>query len=137
MWQKKLKLNFLNNYKNMKKSDLKTGMIIKTRDGRRGIVLLNTPEGDVIGSDGRISRNRTFQPLYAFNEDLQRNDDDSVELGNSDFDIVKVWGYSTNREAVSFEVDRELLWDESAITLTKEEAEEKLSILMDNTVKIK
>jgi hypothetical protein len=62
----------------MKKQDLKTGDFVLTRNGDRGIVLLNTKDGDLIkyffGRDA----------MYCFNEDLTNKND-------NEFDIVEVW----------------------------------------------
>ena len=67
----------------MKKSDLKTGMWIETRDGLKWIVLFGTDDGDVVvHADGRGG----FNYLELYNEELL-----SVSRDSSEFDIVKIF----------------------------------------------
>jgi hypothetical protein len=89
----------------MKKSDLKSGMLVMTRNNERGIVMLNTPQGDcVVGSDGLLGQ--TWFPLNSLDENLLYPASDS-----GDADIIEVWSYSNNSQAASMEKkDRKLLW---------------------------
>lgn len=72
----------------MKKSELKTGMVIETRAGQFGMVLRGVPnepdaETDlVVAEHGAI--NRTWGPLSSWNDDL-------TGIGASTNDIVRVY----------------------------------------------
>ncbi len=48
----------------MKKSDLKTGMIVVTADGEKSQVLLGTKNGDILSG-------QTWCPLNVYNENLE------------------------------------------------------------------
>lgn len=66
----------------MKKSDLKTGMIVETRGRRRYIVLLET---GLPGRENNILCNKDgWNPLSSYDEDMKN----SIDRG---FDIVRVW----------------------------------------------
>lgn len=69
----------------MKKSDLKTGMVVELRNGKKGMVLLDTKDGDIISGEyyGRL--------LSYFREDL--TSDISI-----DYDIIKIY----QPEAISY-----------------------------------
>jgi hypothetical protein len=90
----------------MKKSELKSGMLITLRNGKKGIILLNTPQGDVVASNGDEDDN-TWCPLDSFSDDLKH-------FGTSDdnsHDIVQVWSYPNNQNGVSFTPeDRTIIW---------------------------
>jgi hypothetical protein len=91
----------------MKKSELKSGMLVILAKGDRAIVMKDTPNGDVLTS-GVLPNNEeitaTWCPLNKFNDDLTYINDD-------DCDIVEVYGYSTNMNATSLSTrDRTLLW---------------------------
>lgn len=61
----------------MKKSDLKTGMVVELRNGAKYMVLLNTPFGDV------LVRNRWWVTLDNFNFNL-------LHCAH-DFDILRIY----------------------------------------------
>lgn len=94
----------------MKKSELKSGYVIETRSGKRGIVMLGTPNGDAIVSNLESTDvETTWFPLRSVNEDLTDEHDDSG------YDIVKVWGYSSNMMAASHKISsRDLIFDKSS-----------------------
>ena len=60
----------------MKKSDLKTGMWVVSKNGAKGIIMLDTNDGDIISGD------TLWCNLKSYNDDLRTY--------LSDFDIVKV-----------------------------------------------
>lgn len=100
----------------MKKSDLKTGMLVEAANGNLSLVMLGTPQGDVLVGDGKTF-SRSWCPLSAVNVDLTRS--------SSEDDIVRVYSFSNNRDGASFNQkceDRELLWERkvSKMTLTSE-----------------
>ena len=73
----------------MKLSDLKTGMIVETRDGETGLIV----KDNCYGEDAVIFSNDSWTPLIGFNKDLSWS---SVSFfPDSDFykslDIVKVF----------------------------------------------
>lgn len=89
----------------MKKSELKSGMLIKRMDGKFGIVMLNTPQGDSIvcgmTDDASIE---TWFPMECLAEDLSKHREDC-------YDISEVWGYSSNSEAFRLITQgRNLIW---------------------------
>jgi hypothetical protein len=107
----------------MKKSDLKSGMIIERKDGEKGIVLLNTSNGDIIGGAGG-GKNKTWCGLYNYREDLTYG-------GLEDTTIVKVYDADSNMNFGSFnEYDLKLIWTRPVepIELTMEQIADKFNI---------
>lgn len=107
----------------MKKSELKTGYVVEDRRGHRGIVMLNTPGGDIVGGrsleDLMSKINSTWYPLDSMKEDLKSKGCDSR------YDIVKVYGISCNSEAISLSRVGDLLWKRKEIKqYTMKELEE-------------
>ena len=97
----------------MKKNDLKSGMLIESRRGKIGIVMLNTPEGDAIVGNGTKGENQTWKPLSEFTEDLKDKHD-------SIYDIVRVYGFLNNSEGASLRMDkRPILFNRDAIEAIK------------------
>ena len=91
----------------MKKSELKSGMLVVLAKGDRGIVMKDTPNGDVL-TTGVLPSNEevaaTWCPLNKFNDDLTYINDDEC-------DIVEVYGYSSNMMATYLSKNnRMLLW---------------------------
>ena len=108
----------------MKKKDLKTGMIVETRSGKLGMVLLDTAEGDIIGGGTHIADDtRTWMPLNSLNDDL------TYPL-RDDADIVKVYRPTLNNRYGSFDVNKTLLvWQrEETIELSFEEIAKRLGV---------
>lgn len=91
----------------MKKSELKTGMLVQTRKGEFGLVLLNTSMGDIIGGDGQ--EDKTWSRLNAYDDNLNYTAD-------NDFDIVKVYSLNHTKYGASFSLkDRHVLFDRQHI----------------------
>ena len=88
----------------MKKSKLKSGMLVVNRERNRAIVLIGTSNGDVIAGDD-VNTGRTWSPLTVFNDDL-------TYPGLLSSDIVEVWSFSCNKAGVSLSGydERTLLW---------------------------
>jgi len=108
----------------MKKSDLKTGMLIETRDGSLGLVMLNTETGDAIVSDGSSGY---WSPLYCYRKNLTFESSNPYKLLHES-DIVKVYGFRSNMMGAKISVDgRNLLWErEEVCEMTHEEICEAL-----------
>ena len=109
----------------MKKEDLKSGMIVETRKGKLGMVLLDTANGDIIGGGCHIGGDeRTWMPLDALNDDL-------TYPGCPESDIVKVYkpGCGNNIHG-SFDVNSmSLVWErKETIELSFEEIASRLGI---------
>lgn len=69
----------------MKKSDLRTGMIVELRNGKRYVVLLHTGLGD---EQENILRNKMgWEPLSKYDEDMYHKG----SLSTSGWDIVRIW----------------------------------------------
>jgi hypothetical protein len=92
----------------MEKSELKSGMLVILAKGDRGIVMKDTPNGDVL-TTGVLPENEqgvttTWCPLGKYDDDLTYINDDEC-------DIVEVYGYSSNMQATSLsKSNRTLLW---------------------------
>jgi hypothetical protein len=87
----------------MKKSDLRSGMIVVTRDGRKGIVLLGTANGNVIGGIGLGHGVSTWMPFDSLTEDLK-----SLKTAS---DITAVYVADSNMQYGSTDLDKlGLLW---------------------------
>jgi len=81
----------------MKKSDLRSGMVVVTRDGRKGIVLLGTANGNVIGGIGLGHSVSTWMPFDRLTEDLEAADitavyvaDSNMQYGSTDLDKLRL-----------------------------------------------
>ena len=110
----------------MKKSDLKTGMVVETARGEKYLVMLNP---DCEGRD-LISFDRGYMPLSKYENDL-------TYINEPEWDIVKVYTLGTsiyyilatnanhNRKLVY-----NLIWErkENPVEMTIEEIEKKLGI---------
>jgi len=101
----------------MKKSDLKTGMLVENRNGKIGLVMLQTSNGDVLVGGGNIpDSQQTWSPFRSLNEDL-------TYPGLPGSDIVKVYEFPSNSEGASFKKDRRnLIWErkDTIIELTSD-----------------
>ena len=122
----------------MKKSELRSGYLVETDKGRRGIVMLlegidspHTFEYAVVSDNGNDNE-RTWFPLKHVNEDLSSMFN-SENMGKR---IAKVWSRGYNRNMASFsEKGRDLLWEfKPGLLLTNEEASQKLSEIMGREV---
>lgn len=94
----------------MKKSDLKVGYVVKTRDGYLRMLV-------PIKFCGLVFMRKTCQVLMYkdYTEDLTDTD------GDAQYDIMEVWGFS---EANAFDVstdDRDLLWKREPKKMTVSE----------------
>lgn len=102
----------------MKKSDLKTGMLVVDTAGAFGIVMKDTEQGDAIV--GSWDRNNTEPSTSAFWTPLDSYDEDLKGLyGN----ITKVYGFLNNCDACLPKIKhRKLLWErkEYKLELTTE-----------------
>lgn len=108
----------------MKKEDLKSGMVVVTRDGNKGIVLLGTTNGDIIGGCGEY-HGATWKPLDALNDDLTSNYE-------GEYDIVKIYNTSGNKNFGTIDLDKlQLIWERPEpkfVELTMDQIAEKLGI---------
>lgn len=116
----------------MKKSDLKTGMLIEARNGTKYIVLKDVETKYYGVQDLLFACENGFMCSANYTEDLK------AKSGDKQFDIVKV--YSRAFEAEILKIDgegRELLWQrEETIEMTLEEACKKLRDTMGKPIKI-
>jgi hypothetical protein len=86
----------------MKKSDLKTGMWVETKEGKKAMVLLGTLNGDIISG-------QTWFPLSSLDEDLTFKKDPEAS-------IVKIYSSSWNMGYMNKEEpydmgNRTLIWE--------------------------
>ena len=112
----------------MKKSDLKTGMVVETRNGEKYLVMLNTDYKDM----ELINFKGGYLPLYYYNSELI-----FAEQPFREFDIVKAYLVEnsirwllSNKERMEFK----LIWErkEEVKEMTVKEIEKELGY----TVKI-
>ena len=99
----------------MEKKDLKSGMVVETRNGKLGLILLGSPNGDVIAGNGFDKG--SWMTLNAFNSDLTN----SVL---SECDIIKVYCGKYNK---TLGTKDECIWErvESVEVTLKEIADMK------------
>lgn len=101
----------------MKKSDLKSGMMVVNRIGDTGIVLRDFKDDkrDIIAADGKYST-RYWGPLDRFHEDLTHKTFKSS-------DIIKVYDFKDSVCGVSLNPSiRKLIWErEKDVEMTIEE----------------
>lgn len=90
--------------------DLKVGYLVELRDGS-GNMVMEATEGKVLIEE----YNGYYLELNAYNNNLNYD-------GNSDYDIIKVYGFSKYKsKALKFNTeDRELLWERKEILNGKE-----------------
>ena len=87
----------------MKKSELKTGMQVETRDGERYVVLLDTPSGDVIVKVG----GNNWDELNNYNKLMLFNNKEFLKS-----DIVKVYSNTFSNQYLIKKMDeRFLIWE--------------------------
>ncbi len=103
----------------MKKSDLRTGMQVEDRDGKRSVILLGTKHGDVRVEVGGSS----WGELSMLNENL-------THTVNKSLDVLKVYENSHPDQYLIKEFgDCHLIWEreeEEIPSLTMKEAIEKI-----------
>lgn len=109
----------------MKKSDLKTGMVVETRNNEHFLVMLNPDCED----RNLINFTGGFMPLCEYDDDLTATD------GDTEWDIVKVYQLGTS---IYYIIDNaamamsgsKVLWERPAETveMTIAEIEEKLGV---------
>lgn len=105
----------------MKKSDLKTGMVVETRNGEKYLVMLNTDYKDM----ELINFKGGYLSLYSYNSELI-----FTEQPFREFDIVKAYSVEnsirwllSNKECMEFK----LIWErEERKEMTLEEIEKEL-----------
>lgn len=124
----------------MKKSELKTGMVVEQRNGSRGLVLLGTQQkegryathgGDIIGGCGDYMN--CWSELDCYRDDLTHNKSTSCE----DFDIVRVYIPENNSKAGSVNPkDLQLLWERQEIALKLNDNYEAKVNLTSNTISV-
>ena len=102
----------------MTKQDLKTGMLVITRDGNQGLVFRGRTRPDAIVSDGNMS-GKVWIPLDSFYGNLQYRSKSSVNIKH-DSDIVKVYSDTDNVNAASISLHgRILLWERTESSKVK------------------
>jgi hypothetical protein len=116
---------------NMKKSDLKTGMLVKTRGGERLIVFLNSCGGE----DYLVDNTHAYLNLASYSDDL------IIFPKNVFFDIKTIYGFiDGNRRSsyFSFSIEkRKILWDrKEEYLVTMQQIADKFGINVEN-LKIK
>jgi hypothetical protein len=87
----------------MNKSNLRTGMVIEDYKGARGVVLLGTVNGDIIGGSQPISEDEhTWFPLSTIDENLEAEGKKR---------IYKIWDIPPNCYAGSVNKTGALLYE--------------------------
>ncbi len=87
---------------NMTRGELMTGMVVETRDGQRGLVLRDTPKGDIISGE-------VWMPIGAYTQNLLY---DGVYGDNDEADIMKVYLPKNNKDFQKLQITSDdLLWE--------------------------
>jgi hypothetical protein len=111
----------------MLKSELRSGMLIVKPNGNKGIVMLNTPNGDVIVGTG-VDDGETWFPMKELEEDLNNH------IEGSGYNVSQVYSYSSNKTAANMSIsNRSLLWSKSS---TKVQLGDYTGIIEDGVLKI-
>ena len=102
----------------MKKSDLKTGMLLKFSNGHIGVVYLNTIDGDVIGGDApnceqEIRDKIMFCTLGQLTDDLKYNSNGYKSKGMFPTQVVKIYinKYNSCSVGSTYIEWKKLIWD--------------------------
>lgn len=87
----------------MKRSELRSGMLIEFTDNSFGLVMLNTPTGDCIVGDGNDSK-RFWAPINeCFYEDLSPKENTIIK---------RIYSYSSNRSVATLSIEgRHIIWE--------------------------
>jgi hypothetical protein len=117
----------------MKKSDLRTGMMIETRNGKKALVMLGCDDGDNLVCVDMNDDSTTYCPLRFYNENLKIS-----AMNCTEDDIVKVYRSLPNCEMVSFkQTSKDLIWERKEfVEITMDQIAEKFGIPVEQ-LKIK
>lgn len=109
----------------MKKKDLRSGMVVETREGEKGLILLNSPQGDVIGGCG--STLNIWESLKNYNDYLKH------DLFSGE-DIMKIYTVEDNYNLGNLDIESNLIWErkENNVELTLQEIADKFDIAVEN-----
>jgi len=122
----------------MQKKDLKSGMVIVLRNGERGLVLLNTSRGDIVGGCDGASKefDTTWTSLNSIQKNLKHPDD-------KDYDVIEIYNSDNNYSFGTLDIDElKLIWERESkiveLTIDEiiDEIAEKHNVPAEN-VKIK
>ena len=116
----------------MQKKDLKSGMVVVLRNGRRGLVLLNTSRGDIVGGCGDTSQDFDTEWLQ-----LSGIQDNLKHLSSEDYDIMKIYDSRYNRDFGSLDIDElELIWERESkiIELTIDEIIDEIATKLQKDI---
>jgi hypothetical protein len=117
LFHKKTRFEIVKENDGMKKSDLKSGMIVEWRDGRKAIVLKDTPFGDFfIG--------KRHEPMDNYSEDLKH--------AFKDIDVMKVYKPNEPWQAKSF-IKEDSISNMELIYNRKDNSEEVSALKTDIT----
>lgn len=94
----------------MKKSDLKTGMMVVLNSTERYLVLLNTPHGDVLS---RIEQGWGYMLLKNYSEDLIFDDGDDTEI-SEEYSVAEVYSANDIQRLITKRTKRQLLWSRNS-----------------------
>lgn len=113
-----------NTYKDFAKQDLKTGMVVELRNGKYGMVLLGTGNGDIISGTAWFS-------IDEFDENLN---------STMDYDVIKIYQPTSNRDFLydgEINIDEaNLIWERKEEPQPKEMTVEKIEKELGYNIKI-
>lgn len=96
----------------MKKSDLKTGMVVELSTGARGKVLLGTEKGDIIAGNYGDEFHSNTEGTWCL---LDEYDENLVSKSNSKHtNINKVYAIANPRQGASISSTGDLLWERNS-----------------------
>jgi hypothetical protein len=108
---------------NMKLSDLKTSDVVLSTKGSYGVVLRNTPQGDLI----KWFLNKNGDIIHKYRSLNMLNEDMSFKYDGKDNRIIKVYRVTDKHDMTTMNSIQEkyVIWEEKVVEVTMKDLEEK------------
>lgn len=108
--------------KKFKKSDFKTSDVVLSTKGSYGVVLLNTPKGDLI----KWFKNKNDEIIHKYRSLDTVNDDLTFKFDGRDNRIIKVYRVTDQHDMTTMNAidEKYLIWKEQVKEVTMDELEE-------------
>lgn len=106
----------------IKKSELLTSDVLLSSKGSYGVVLLNTPKGDLV----KWFKNKDGEIIHKYRSFDMLNDDLTFKYDGKDNRIIKIYRVTDQHDMTTMSAiqDKYLLWEEKIKEVTIEELEE-------------
>lgn len=108
--------------KKIKRSDLKTSDVLLSTKGSYGVVLLDTPKGDLI----KWFKNKNGEIIHKYRSLDMMNDDLTFKFDGKNNRIIKVYRVTDQHDMTTMNAidDKYLVWEEKVKEVTMDELEE-------------